>query len=204
MKKRLVFMGAVLAVVLLAAFPGRAVYREYRFRQALAEQTVNAATNTEHISVCLQCMCDLIDHAMEMETEQERRTSLSALSSWAQDCADSLGKMESYFRLYSQMKDDSYIGKFSTGNFEVRDRCLKLSAYLLPYVTGAEDERDPEFQELLLQCKQDLLWLDGLWQEVFSASLTEKEWIAAYHGLFYDREPEFNRFLIAVCQATES
>jgi len=190
----------VIVIILLIAFPGRRMAREEQFRNSLAQIMEIRGQNTEHISVCLESMCELIDTALDTEDQYDARTNLSALSAWADDCADSLGQINDYFNAYINTKDRSYIGQFTTGSYEIRDGCLKLSAWLIPYITGERDMDEP-FRETLLGVKEDLQWLGGLWTDAFDGELSEQAFIAAYHGLLYDHEPEFNQFLIEIHQA---
>ena len=199
-KKRWVMGLVVLALVIAAAFPVRAAVREYRFQKALADLSAGSGTNTEHISMCLESMCELIDTALAEEDVYARRTALNAVSAWAEDCSDSLGEIDFYFDAYIQSKDRSYVGRYFTGDYEIRDGCLKLSSWLIPYITG-ETEPDEMFRETLLAAKEDLLWLDGLWDDSFRGEQPEAEVIAAYHTLFYSHEAEFARFFIEVHQA---
>lgn len=202
-KKQWVILLVVLALILAAAFPGRAVVREYRFQKALAHLSASAGRNTEHISVCLESMCELMDTALTAEDVYEQRSALNAVSAWTQDCADSLGTIDDYYVAYIGAKDRSYVGWYFTGDYEVRDGCLKLSTWLIPYITG-ESDPDETFRETLSAAKQDLLWLNDLWEAAFPEEQSEKEFIAAFHGLFYDHESEFGRFFIEVHQALES
>lgn len=202
-KKKRVIALVVLALVVVAAFPVRAAVREYRFQKALADLSANSGTNTEHISVCLESMCELIDTALAAEDVYEQRSALSAVSAWAEDCSDSLGEIDLYFDAYIQTKDRSYVGRYFTGDYEIRDGCLKLSGWLIPYITGEADP-DETFRETLLATKEDLVWLGGLWDSAFGEDQTEAAFIAAYHELFYTHEPDFARFFIEVHQAVES
>lgn len=203
-KKKRVITLVVLALVIAAAFPVLAAVREYQFQKALADLAESSGRNTEHISVCLDSMCGLIDTALTTDDVYDQRTALNALSAWAEDCATSLGTIDHYFDSYIHTKDRSYVGKYFTGDYEIRDGCLKLSAWLIPYITGENDTSEETFRETLLAAKEDFLWLDSLWESAFGEELSEKEWIAAYHELFYAHEPDFARFLIAVHQALES
>lgn len=202
--KKWIILLAVLALFIAAFFPARATVREYRFQKALAELSASRGTNTEHLSVCLESMCSHIDAALETEDAFEQRSALSALSTWAQDCSDSLGEIDHYFDAYIATKDRSYIGRYFTGDFEIRDGCLKLSGWLTSYITGQLDTSEDAFRETLLNVKEDLLWLNGLWEEAFPEECSEREFIAAFHELFYTHEPEFSRFFIELHQALES
>lgn len=202
-KKQWIIVLVVVAVVLAAAFPGRFALREYRFQKALANLAFTTGRNTGHIDVCLNSMCHIIDEALETEDVYEQRAEFRSLAFWAQDCWNSLGELDYFFNAYIQTKDRSYVGKFFTGDYEVRDGCLKLGVWLLPYITG-EAEPDETFWETLLAVKEDLLWFRDLWNTAFVEEKSEKEFIAAYHELFYTHEPEFGRFFIEVHQALES
>lgn len=202
-KKTWVIVLVVLALVIAAFFPARAAVREHRFQKALADLSERSGTNTEHISVCLNAMCELIDTALAEENVYARRSALSAVSAWAEDCSDSLAEIDLYFDAYIQTKDRSYVGLYFTGDYEVRDGCLKLSGWLVPYITG-EADIDETFRETLSAAKEDLLWLDGLWDNAFSEEQPEAAFIAAYHELFYTHEQDFARFFVEVHQALES
>lgn len=202
-KKKWVILSVVLALVIGAVFPARAAVREYRFQKALADLSASSGRNTEHISVCIENMCELIDIALTAEDVYEQRTALNAVSAWAEDCSDSIGEIDHYFDAYIQTKDRSYVGKYFTGEYEVRDGCLKLSGWLIPYITG-EAGPDEMFCETLSATEEDLLWLEDLWDNAFSGEQSETEFIAAYHELFYTHEPDFARFFIEVHQAVES
>jgi len=199
-RKKWVPLAVAVLVILFAIFPGQRMRREGQFEGTLAYYMEARGRNTEHISVCLESMCELIDLALESEDVYEQRTDLSAVSAWADDCAESMGEIDDYFYAYINTKDRSYVGQFTTGSYEVQDGCLKLSAWLIPYIIGQND-LDEACREVLMQAKADFLWMNGLWESAFPEELTEKEFIAAYHGLFYDNEPDFNRFLIEVRQA---
>ena len=99
-KKRVVLIVILIAAVLLAVFPGRRAVREYRFQSALADWAESSGTNAEHISVCLDMMRDLIDRAVDAETVTGQRDCLLALAYWTQDCADSLGTVQTYVRYF--------------------------------------------------------------------------------------------------------
>lgn len=202
-KKKWVIGLVVLVLIIAAVFPVRAAVREYRFQKALADLSASSGRNTEHISVCIENMCELIDIALTAEDVYEQRTALNAVSAWAEDCSDSIGEIDHYFDSYIQTKDRSYVGKYFTGDYEVRDGCLKLSGWLIPYITGKTDP-DEMFRETLSAAKEDLLWLEDLWDNAFSGEQSETEFIAAYHALFYTHEPDFARFFIEVHQSVES
>lgn len=198
-KKQWVIGLVVLALVIAAVFPARAAVREYRFQKALADLSASSGTNTEHISVCLESMCELIDTALAAEDVYEQRSALSAVSAWAEDCAQSFGEMDDYFFAYIGAKEKTYIGLYFTGNYEVEDGCLKLAGWLRPYYTGQTDP-DETFRGTLLSVKEDLLWFHDLWDAAFPEELAERDFVAAYHALFYTHEPEFARFFIEVHQ----
>lgn len=205
MKGKRVAVGlAVLTLALVAVFPGRAAVQEYRFQKLLATLSESAGRNTAHIAVCLDNMCEQIDTALATEDVYVRRAALHTVAAWAQDCSDSLGEIDHYFDAYIQTKDRSYVGKYFTGDYEIRDGCLKLSGWLIPYITGERDTSENGFRETLLATKEDLLWLRNLWETTFSEKDSEQAFVAGFHEVFYTHEPEFARFFIEVHQTVES
>ena len=192
-QKRVVLIVILIAAVLLAVFPGRRAVREYRFQSALADWAESSGTNAEHISVCLDMMRDLIDRAVDAETVTGQRDCLLALAYWTQDCADSLGTVQTYVRYFETCAGTTVRDESGDAVSWTRQGLLRLNEALGPYITG-EAEGDDGFREALLQAKAELLWFRELWDSAFTGELSGQEFAGAFHQVFGD-QAAFANFL---------
>ena len=173
-KKKWAVALVALALVLAAAFPGRAAVQEYRYQKSLALSFEAFTWNPEHVSVGLDAMCASIDEALTAEGPVQQREALLTVYSWAEDVQEAVQEMGAYCVLYENAYHDG------------------------GYVRASEGA----IREQLQAVETDLQWMQGVWGDAFAdgENLSRRERVRTFAALFWDNAPAWGQFFDAVSQ----
>ena len=201
-KKKWAAALAALALVLAAAFPGRAAVQEYRYQKSLALSFEAFTWNPEHVSVGLDAMCASIDEALTAEGPVQQREALLTVYSWAEDVQEAVQEMGAYCVLYENAYHDGGYVRAMDSKSQVTLGMVRLKTFLQPYVTGARDASEGAFREQLQAVETDLQWMQGVWGDAFAdgENLSRRERVRTFAALFWDNAPAWGKFFDAVSQ----